>query len=97
MEEEVIGIEETKDVLIAMNKVALLLATRLKDGLNVDDAFAFFNAFMMDGDVKEAVMEAWDGYDKIPSELSDLDLSEGLELGKMQLDFIPEILVALKK
>lgn len=92
-----IGIKETKEMLVAVNVISIMLIQRLKDGIDLDDGFAFWEAFTSESEVKKAVVKAWDEYKKIPEELEDIDIGEIIELIKLQSDFVPEIIQAMKK
>jgi hypothetical protein len=46
---------------------------------------------------KIALVKAVENILAVPKEISDIDLGEGLELGKVQLNYLPKILEALRK
>lgn len=86
------GIQETKDVLIAANEVAVALIKAAKDGIQLTDGLAL----LANEEVKAALVKAADGISKLPEEMKDVDLNEGLELAAIQIQFIPKIVGALK-
>jgi hypothetical protein len=51
---------------------------------------------MNSDDTKKALVKAVENVTAVPAELADIDLAEGLELGKVQLTYLPKILAALK-
>ncbi len=91
------GIKETKEALIAINAIAIFIISRMKDGVGLDDAMAIWDKMSGENELKDKVITAFENWQQIPGELDDLDLDEAIELGKLQMDFIPSILVALKK
>ena len=58
---------------------------------------AIFAKFQTDEEFKKVLAEAYEGADKVPTEIKDVDLLEGLTLSKDVLDLVPQILEALKK
>jgi len=91
--EEKLGVKETKELLEGVLHLGLVLARALKDGVQIADAKAVLDALLKDEEVKEAVK----GVKHIGAELKDLDLGEGLQLGKLLLDYVPKFLEAVKK
>lgn len=96
-EAPVVGIKETREAVKGAGALLIFIMTRLKDGVGVDDAMAIFAKFQTDEEFKKVLAEAYEGADKISGEVKDIDLMEGLTLGKDVMDLIPQILVALKK
>lgn len=91
------GIKETKEALIGVNEVALFMAEKLKDGVQVSDATDFYSKLTSDEAFKSKVKAAYDNYQAIPKEIQDVDAGEGMELAACQLDYAPKILAALSK
>lgn len=92
-----LGVQETKDVLVAVNELALFVAQRAKDGLGVDDAMALVQKVMGDEEFKLVMMKAAIAVKNLPAELKDLDIAEGVELAQLQLTYLPKLVQALKK
>lgn len=90
------NVKEVKEALVGINEVAILLIKNLKDGAQISDAAAIIAQLMADEALKAKLSAAVAGCSAIPAELGDLDLAEGLELGMVQLSYIPKILEALK-
>lgn len=90
------GVQETKDVLVAVNEVGLVLVKQLKDGVQLGDFQAFFEKLVSDPDFKAKLAAAYDGALQVPAELTDLDLSEGLALAVTQVSYVPKYVEALK-
>jgi len=97
MENEKLGIKETKEVLAASNILAILIIKKLNDGLQLQDGVEIAQALFSDGEVKSAVQAAADKINAVPAELKDLDINEGLELGMYQAMQVPHLIAALKK
>lgn len=92
-----ITMKETNEAFIGIMEVALLLAVRFSDGLGMDDASAIWDKFKHDEDFKAKMNAAYDGWKKIPEELKDIDLKEGLELAVMAIAFVPKFIDEIKK
>jgi len=95
--EEVVGIKELKEALVGVNELAIFLAERMKDGVGVDDAMAVFTKLTSDAEFKDKMSAAFEGISLIPAELKDVDLSEGMEIAMLQLQYIPALIAAFKK
>lgn len=91
-----IGIQETKEVLVAGNEIGLFVVSRLKDGVGVDDALAAYQKLTQDAAFKKIVMDAHDGLSAVGGEVKDLDIAEGLELAMLQMSYIPKFVDVLK-
>ena len=96
-EDSKVGVKETKEALVAVNEVSVLMAKRFKDGVQFEDFSAFYDALTKDEDFKAKTKAGWEGAKAIPDEVKDLDIGEGLELAAVQLDYVPAIIDALKK
>jgi urease gamma subunit len=90
------GILETRDVLEAVNEIAIIIIKHAKDGVQISDISAIVLNIMNSDDTKKALVKAVENVTAVPAELADIDLAEGLELGKVQLEYLPKILAALK-
>lgn len=97
-EEIFMDIKETKEALMGLNEVTLLLAKQMTDGLQVtQDLAAVVSELLSNADLKNKLMEAGRGIQLVPAELKDVDLSEGIELVKVQASYVPKLLEAFKK
>lgn len=90
-------IKETKEVLVALNKLVIKLAPIVIDGLTVSDVVAAFNAINSDPVAKAEFEAALADIKAVPAEIKDISLSEGLELGMLQLQALPALIAAFKK
>jgi len=91
------GIKETKEMLIGVNEVSLSLCEKLKDGIQFQDGVEFYNELTKDEEFKAKVIAAYDGRQKIPAEVKDVDTGEGLELVAVQLEYMPKYVETFKK
>lgn len=94
---EKLDIKETVEAVDGFFALTLFIASRLKDGAGVDDAIALFTKASTDAEFKAVIEKAYDGKEKIPAEVKDIDLMEGVVLGKKALEFVPQLLEAIKK
>lgn len=73
-------IKETKEAIAAVMAVGGFVCTRLKDGADFSDLAALVTKLIGDSDFRSVLEQGAAGYDKIPSELKDLDFKEAMEL-----------------
>lgn len=66
------GIEETIDIVQVVKTMAVEVAERVKDGVSPSDAVSL----ALDGDLREALVEAYQGANDVPGEIADLDMDE---------------------
>jgi hypothetical protein len=92
---EKFGIKETKEAIVGINAVSLLLVNRFKDGIQVGDFVAFWEKFQNDADFKAKLQAAYEGYNLIPDEIKDVSLNEASELIALEVSFVPELVKAL--
>lgn len=97
-EEQKHGVKESKELLIGVNELSLVLMKHLKDGFQAGkDAAAILGELVANEEVKNKLVEAVQGVDKVPAEIKDLSLEEGVELGMVQVGYVSKIVDALKK
>ena len=92
-----LGIKETKEVLVGLNEVGLVLASRFKDGVGVDDFVAFYDKLRNDVEFKSKLEAAYTEAGKVPSEIGDISVGEGIELALVQVSYVPKYVEALSK
>lgn len=92
-----VGIKETKEALVGVNELAVLLVLRLKDGAGFDDIMAIWEKLGNDQEFKQKLSDAVKGISEVPAEVKDIDLNEGIDLARLQLDYLPKYIDALKK
>ena len=91
------GIQETGEVLEAGIAVAAVVVKQLKDGFQVlEDGLALYNKIIGDPEFRDAILRAYDGIGKVPTELKDLTFEEGIDLGIIALHGSKKLIVALK-
>jgi len=91
--EGVIGIVESKKVLSDVMVIAIVIAELAKDGVQISDAVALWG----NEKLKLAVAELAVSVSKVPAELGDITLVEGIELAMVAVQKVPELIAALKK
>ena len=91
------GIKETKEVLVAVNELALIIIKHVKDGLQVSDVPSIALEMFMNEAFKDAIANAVNNISLVPEEVKDLSVEEGLELAKEQISYLPRLLDGLKK
>jgi len=92
-----VGIKETIEAQVAVNELALFLVERFKDGFQaIEDGVAIFDKLKNDADFRDKLIAAYDNYGAIPAEVKDIDLLEGVELAKVQLDYVPKFVDQFK-
>ncbi len=91
-------IKETKEVLVALNEVTLVIAEALKDGFDAtEDLVAILNKLVLDEAFKTKIEDAFENISAIGDELKDIDLNEGIELALVQIGYLPRLLDAFSK
>ena len=97
--DEKLGIKETKEAYIGANELGIFIAGRMKDGVGFDDAFALIKKLATDEDpaFKEVMRKAFEGISKVPAEVRDIDMIEGMELATMSIAYVPKWIEAFKK
>lgn len=72
--------KEIKDVLKALFVLSSFVIERSKDGLGIDDALALVSKFQSDEEFSKKIRLAIDEIGKVPKEVSDLSLSDALDI-----------------
>jgi hypothetical protein len=83
-------IKETKEAIAAVMAVGGFVCKRLSDGADLSDLAALAGKLFSDAEFRAVLEAGATGYDKIPSELKELDFKESIEL-------IDAIMVAFKR
>lgn len=79
---ENVGIQETKEAVVASIKLGKFIAAQAKDGLDLKDAGALAAKIAGDAEFRGALLAGFEGASKIPAEVKDLDFSEGILLAQ---------------
>lgn len=91
-------ITNTKEALVAVNETSILLIQATRDGLQpVQDFGGVIAKYQSDPEFKSKVDAAFKDAGKIPAEAKDIDVSEAIEIGMLQLGYVPKIISAFKK
>ena len=92
------GVKESKELLVGLNELALLMVKHFKDGFQLSkDVPAIVMELLSNSELKEALSKAAEGVSQVPDEVKDMDANEVLELVMVQVQFVPQILESLKK
>jgi hypothetical protein len=91
------GALETKEMLIAVNKLGVLICSLVADGIQFSDLPTLINELMVNKELKDSIAKAIENASKIPSELSNSDIIDKLGLAQVMISFIPQYLDAFKK
>jgi hypothetical protein len=91
------GVKETKEVLVAVFKVAPILVKQFKDGVQAQDFAELYMKIMSDAALKDAILKAYENYKLVGEEVKDLDAAEVIELLIAVLPEIKALLSELKK
>jgi len=91
------GIKETKEALIGVNALAVFMAVRFADGVDLGDLKALWDKWSDDEEFQNIMKAAAENVGRVKAEIQDIDGGEGLELVNVQLDYLPKLLEAFKK
>lgn len=92
------GIKETKEVLIGANELSLVMMKLLKDGFQPgQDIMALFMQWQTNDELRAALQAAAENIAAVPAEVKEVDYIEGFELVKVQIEYVPRLLEAMKK
>jgi hypothetical protein len=91
------GIKETTEMVIGVNETSLVVIPLMKDGVQFKDFEDFYKHLITDPEYKAKMKDAYDKCREIPAEIEDLSWAEAFSLGKIQLDYVPKIIEAIKK
>ena len=93
-----LGIKETKEVLVAVNELTIVILILILDGLQFfKDIKELFNHIKEDADFRDKFALAVDNIKMVPAEVKDIDAYEIIELAGSQLAFLPKLLAAIKE
>jgi hypothetical protein len=87
--------DDVKNLLIALNEVALHLLGGMKDGM-LKDFEELWAAFQNDADFKAKLLAAYAGLQKVPAELQGLGVLDGLALVETEVAYLPKLLEVIK-
>lgn len=97
MEQEKLGIKETKEALDGLNSLSEEIVSLAKDGIQMGDAVKLAEDIMLKPEFKAKLAAAIEGIQKVPAEIKDIDFAEGIELAQFEYEGVKKILEALKK
>jgi len=95
MADEKLGIQETKEAVAGVLVLAAILTKELKNGFQLADITQALTAINADAEKKAKLESALKDIFKVPEEIKDLSVREGVELAAVAIAHLPEILDAL--
>lgn len=96
MSEEKQGIKETKEALVGFISLAAMLAEVFKDGVQASDIAAVIVKIQGSPELQMKLLEAYNGIDKLPAEVKDIDLGESIDLVISSLPEIKKLIEVIK-
>lgn len=93
---EAIGVKETKEALVGVNELSMVLIKHLKDGAQITDIMAVVEEFKNNPDLLAKLEAARENIALVPVEAKDISLIEAGELLMVQISYVPKIIAALK-
>ena len=91
------GTKETKELLVGLNEVTVLLAKAFNDGVQAKDAVEVFDKLKNDPELSAKILAAYNDANLVSEEIKDLSLAEGIELVTIQAKYLPELVAAIGK
>lgn len=85
--------KETKEAIIALALLGKLVADRVKDGVQLDDAVAIGEALLIDGEFKQKIEAGYKDANLIASEFKDFSLVKAMDLATV----LPELAAIVNK
>ena len=95
--EEKMTIKETKEFVEAMFAISLVLTKHFADGVQGGDFAAIWAEMQSNSELREKLALAYEDYRKIPAEIKDIDIYEGMELATCSVTFIPKLIKVLRE
>lgn len=90
-------IKETKEAMIGIFELGLVISDLLKDGAQISDASALAMRLLTDSNLKAKLEAAKDKVNEVPEEMKDLSILEAIDLAKTAIEYVPKFVEALKK
>ncbi len=90
------GVKETQEAIEGMLKLGLVLWRQFSDGFQFADIGDLIDHYRQNPEFVQAMEEAFEGHQKIPKEMEDLDTHEVFQLVAVIMQYIPQILEELK-
>ena len=87
------GIAETKEMLVGIMELSLLMAEVFKDGIQLSDFFTIMMKLQSD----PRFVAAFEGIKEVHAEAKDFDLKESIELLTLVGEYVPKLVDAMAK
>lgn len=91
-----VGIQETLEVLQAVNELSLVLVKNFKDGVQASDAVAIVTQLLGNEEFKAKLNKAFENVSKVPAEIAEFGLDDAGVLLSEEIAFVPRVIAAFK-
>jgi hypothetical protein len=91
-----LAVKETKELLVGVNELSLIMIKHLKDGAQISDVMAIVDEMKNNPELLAKLEAAKNDIAAIPEEIKDCSLVEAGELAMVQISYVPKIIAALK-
>lgn len=88
-------IKETKELLVGVNELSIVLIKQLKDGVQFNDAVELWLKIQADADFRTKLSLAIENVKAVPTEFKESTLQDKLDLIQIELNYIPLIVTSL--
>lgn len=91
-----VGDENLKEVLAAAQDLVLAIIPLVKDGVQLSDAVSLGARIAADPVLKAELEKFPAAIGKVGAEIKDLSFAEGIDLAKMEFEYLPKFIAAIK-
>lgn len=89
--------KETKEVLVSLNELALIVAKHAKDGLQISDVNAVVSDCIASNEFKKAMSAAVENIAQVPTEIKNRTIGDIIEIILVEADYISKIISIFTK
>jgi hypothetical protein len=89
--------QELKEALVGFMALAVILAEEFKDGVQASDIADIIVKIQGNEELKAKLVAAYNGIDKVPSEIGVVGLPEGIDLLIAVIPEFTKLIAAIKK
>ena len=88
-------IKETRELLVGINELSIVLIKQLKDGVQFNDVVELWTKIQADADFRTKLTLAIENVKAVPTEFKESTLQDKLDLIQTELNYIPLIVATL--
>lgn len=92
-----VSMKESKELVVALIAIAGLLAEEFKDGVQAADFADIVAKLATNEELKAKIVAAYTDIEKVPSEIKEVTLVEGLDLLSAVIPEVLKLLASVKK